>query len=150
MARRRPQTFERWALGLISSIVIALIGYQLSMARLDARLEHRQSAAADFLSKFNLQATTTPVRQLTPEEIRQAREAATASAAKHKADNERRARNAAEEAGKNAAWEKFFVPDRACNYPESPNRVKVCDARETKLREEFDRLWASRNATPSA
>jgi hypothetical protein len=149
MTRRRPQTLERWALGLVGTVIIALVIYELRMARLDARLEHSQSAVADMMSKLSPQTISPPAaRQLTPEEIHRAREAEAARAATRKADDARQAQYAAEQAHKDAAWEKYYSPNQSCIYPESPNRVKVCGAQEAKLRARFEQQWASGNTSP--
>ncbi len=150
MARRRSRTFERWALGLVGTIIVALVICELRMARLDARLEHRQSAVADMMSKLSPQ-TISPqtARQLTPEEIHRAREAEAVRAEARRADEVQRARYAAEQARKDAAWGKYFAPSHSCIYPESPNRVKVCSAQEAKLRARFEQQWASGNTSPN-
>jgi len=144
MSRRRPKSFAQWAIGVVGTVITALIIYQLRIHKAENRLE-RDLSGIERQLHHNLIPQSPVAHQLSPEEV-----AARQEAARRQAEIESRlaaehARAAAEERRKEGAWSEYFTPTQRCLLPESQRMVEVCQANEAKLRARFEANWAAGN-----
>ncbi|TBW02745.1 hypothetical protein E0E52_17170 [Azotobacter chroococcum] len=150
MARRRkPLSPQAWLLGLVGTLALAYISYEVRVAAIQ-NIGKRQIARN--------QEAIQRIQQQQMERQRQAQQQAHAyvhqqqpmSAQEIQLERERVAQQkeamrqrAEQEWKKDEAWERFYTPTHACKYPESQARVDVCTAREARFRKEFEQLWAA-------
>lgn len=141
MSRRRPKSFTHWVIGVVGTLITALVIYQLRIYIAEHRLE-RDLSRIEHQLQHNLTPRIPAPRELSPNEI-----AAQQEAARRQAEIDRRlaadqAKAAAEQQRKEGAWSKYFTPTQRCQIPESQRMVEVCQANETKRRARFEAEWA--------
>lgn len=146
MSRRRPKSFTHWVIGVVGTLITALVIYQLRIHKAEYRLERDLSRIEQQL-QHNLTPRLPATRQLSSEKV-----AAQQKAARHQAEIDRRlkadhAKAAAEQQRKEGAWSKYFNPTQRCQLPESQHMAEVCQANEAKLRARFEVEWASGERT---
>ncbi|WP_221293305.1 hypothetical protein [Stutzerimonas stutzeri] len=142
MSGRRPKSFARWAIGVVGTVIIALIMFQLRIHRAEYRIERDLSGIEQQL-RLNFTQQSPVTHQLSPEEAAAHQELARRQAEinrKIAADFEKAA---AEERRKEDAWSQYFTPTQRCQIPDSQRMVRVCQANEAKLRARFDADWAA-------
>ena len=142
MSRRRSKSFTHWIIGLVGTLITALVIYQLRIHKAEYRLERGLSRIGQQL-QHDLTPRVPRGREPSPEEI-----AAQQEAARHQAEIVRRleadqAKAAAEQQRKEGAWSKYFTPTQRCQIPESQRMAEVCQANEAKLRARFEAEWAA-------
>jgi hypothetical protein len=146
MSRRRSQSFTHWMIGVVGTLITALVIYQLRIHRAEYRLE-RDLSRIEQQFQHNFTPPLPAPRELSPKEI-----AAQQEVARRQAEIDRRlaadrARAAVEQQRKEGAWSKYFTPTQRCQIPESQRMAEVCQANEAKLRTRFEAEWATGKRT---
>ncbi|MBD9428258.1 hypothetical protein IB232_23255 [Pseudomonas sp. PDM15] len=142
MGRRKPKSFTHWAIGVIGTVITALIIYQLRIHKAEYRLEREISRSQQQL-QHNLSTRPPAAHQLTPEEVAANQEASRRQAEINHRLAAEQAKAIAEQQRKEGAWSKYFTPTQRCQIPESQRMADVCKANEAKLRARFEAEWAA-------
>ncbi|MGF6695188.1 hypothetical protein M2318_005289 [Metapseudomonas resinovorans] len=149
MARRRPLTFQAWVLGLIGTILAALVVYygrvaiieqmgQRQIAHTQAALQKLQEQQAQQAATRNQQALQRQQRQTMSEQEAQ-RQAAIQS---QRAVEAQRAR-IDEQRQHDAAWESFYKPMRGCEIWQSDSHMVECQNHKIRAKREFEEKWVA-------
>lgn len=135
MARRRPQSFQAWALGLIGTIITALILYYVRVAAIEHMGQRQIERAQATMQRLQEQQTqrasvqpppTDPMQhQPDPYEV-QVMKAATESQRKH-----------------DEAWEQYYKPARGCDNWQSDSHMVECQNHKLRAKREFEQKWAA-------
>lgn len=154
MARRRPLTFQAWALGLAGTILTALVVYygrvaiieqmgQRQIAHTQAVLQRLQEQQAQQAAARAQQTLQRQHRQTmsTDETQRQAAiDSQRAVAAQRARIDEQRQRD--------TAWESFYKPMRGCDNWQSDAHMVECQNHKLRAKREFEQKWAAGELDP--
>ena len=155
MARRRPLTFQAWALGLIGTIITALVVYyarvaiieqmgQRQIAHTQAALQKLQEQQARQAAARKQQALERQHRQTMSEQEAQRQ----AAADSRRAIEAQRAR-IDERRRHDAAWESFYKPMRGCEIWQSDSHMVECQNHKIRAKREFEQKWAAGEIAPA-
>lgn len=155
MARRRPLTFQAWALGLIGTIITALVVYyarvaiieqmgQRQIAHTQAALQKLQEQQAQQAAARKQQALERQHRQTMSEQEAQRQ----AAADSRRAIEAQRAR-IDERRQHDAAWESFYKPMRGCEIWQSDSHMVECQNHKIRAKREFEQKWAAGEIAPA-
>ncbi|MDH4564098.1 hypothetical protein [Pseudomonas sp. BN411] len=149
MARRRPLTFQTWALGLVGTIITALVVYYARVAIIEQmgqrQIAHTQAA----LQKRQEQQAQQVAARAQPALQRQHRQTMSSEEAKRQAAaDSRRAVEAQraridEQRQHDAAWESFYKPMRGCDNWQSDSHMVECQNHKLRAKREFEQKWAA-------
>lgn len=146
MGRRRPKSFAHWAIGVVCTVITALIIYQLRIHKAEYRLERDLTRIEQHLQR-NLASHLPVAHQPSPGEV-----VARQEATHRQAEIDRRvavelAKTAVQERRKEDAWSEYFTPTQRCQIPESQRMVEICQASEAKFRARFEADWVADKRT---
>ena len=149
MARRRPLTFQTWALGLVGTIITALVVYYARVAIIEQmgqrQIAHTQAA----LQKLQEQQAQQVAARAQPALQRQHRQTMSSEEAKRQAAADSRQAVEAQRARideqrqHDAAWESFYKPMRGCDNWQSDSHMVECQNHKLRAKREFEQKWAA-------
>jgi hypothetical protein len=133
-------------IGVVGTLIIVIVIYQLRIHRAEYRLERALSRSEQQL-QHNFTPQLPASRELSPDEIAAQQEAARRQAEINRRLAADRAKAAAEQQRKEGAWSKYFTPTQRCQIPVSQRMAEVCQANEAKLRARFEAEWTTGKRT---
>lgn len=131
MARRRPLTFKAWALGVLGTIIAALVLYQGRVAIIE-QMGQRQIERAEAMQQRLQQQARQPTPYATPASTEP--DPYAAQAAKAAAESQRR---------HDEAWAGYYQPKKGCDVWQSDAHMVECVNHKMRAKEEFERMWAA-------
>lgn len=134
MARRRPQTFQSWALGLIGVLITCVVMYYARVAAIEYIAERQIERAQAAMAKIQEQAArqqqqlrpTPPPSHQVDQYDAQVMKAAAESQRQH-----------------DAAWEKFYQAPRGCDNWKTDQQMVECQNHKLRAKREFEQKWSS-------
>ncbi|WP_430317845.1 hypothetical protein [Pseudomonas nitroreducens] len=130
MARRRPQSFQSWALGLIGVLITCVVMYYARVAAIEYMAERQIERAQAAMAKLQEQAARQQ-QQLrptppAPRQVDQVMKAAAESQRQH-----------------DAAWDKFYQAPRGCDNWKTDQQMVECQNHKLRAKRDFEQQWAA-------
>lgn len=138
MARRRPRTFQSWALGLVGAAITALVVYKLRVMVVEDFTQHQLA---------QVQKTMAQVQQQSLQQQAQIRAKSQAQAQARREEADRQVmdsiRRAEEWQKKEAAWNAFFHQSPDCDVWRDDRHMVECQNKVIRAKRDFEHLWAA-------
>lgn len=134
MARRRPQTFQSWALGLIGVLITCVVMYYARVAAIEYMAERQIERTQAAMAKIQEQAArqqqqlrpTPPPSRPVDQYVAQVMKAAAESQRQH-----------------DAAWDKFYQAPRGCDNWKTDQQMVECQNHKLRAKREFEQKWGA-------
>lgn len=135
MARRRPQSFQAWALGLIGTIITATVLYYGRVAIIEHMGQRQIERTQAAIQKFQDQQAKRLEPQHRPAQQPQRQpDSYDAQVMKAAAESQRK---------HDAAWDQFYKPLRGCDNWQSNSHMVECQNHRLRAKREFEEKWAA-------
>lgn len=134
MARRRPHTFQSWALGLIGVIITGIVMYFARVAAIEYIAERQMEHAQAALLKIQQQA------------VQQQQQQRRAPLPTHQTDQyDAQVMKAAAKSQRqhDAAWDKFYQVPKGCDNWKTDQQMVECQNHKLRAKREFEQKWAA-------
>jgi IS5 family transposase len=134
MARRRPQTFQSWALGLIGVLITCVVMY------------YARVAAIEYMAERQIERTQAAMAKIQEQAARQQQQLRTAPLPTHQADQyDAQVMRAAAESQRQheEAWERFYQAPRGCDNWKTDQQMVECQNHKLRAKREFEQKWAA-------
>lgn len=136
------RVLKRWLFKAVIGALIGLFAFHQRHAISNHFMEMRLDAVSQFQQRIAQPPAPARAPARTPEQV-EAERAATQRRAEEYAATQAEFRKAQQEADrKDRAWHSFFQETQRCLLPESQGVREVCQAREARLRSEFETRWS--------
>lgn len=133
MARRRPQTFQSWALGLIGVLITCVVMYYARVAAIEYMAERQIERAQAAMAKIQEQAARQQQLRTTPSPTHQV-DQYDAQVMKAAAESQRQ---------HDAAWDKFYQAPRGCDNWKTDQQMVECQNHKLRAKRDFEQQWAA-------
>lgn len=136
------RVLKRWLFKAVIGALIGLFAFHQRHAISNHFMQIRLDAVSQFQQRIAQPPAPTPAPVRTPEQVEAERAAAQNRAEEYAASQAEFRRVQQEAARKDRAWNSFFQETQRCLLPESQGAREVCQAREARLRSEFEARWS--------
>lgn len=136
------RALKRWLFKAVVGALIGLLVFHQRHAISTHFMEMRLDAVSQFQQRIAQPPAPAPAPVRTAEQI-EAERAVAKKRAEEFAASQAEFRRAQQEADrKDRVWKSFFQETQRCLLPESQGAREVCQAREARLRSEFEARWS--------
>lgn len=135
MARRRPQSFKAWALGLVGSLIAVVILYYARVAIIEDYGQRQLAHTQATMQKIQAQHAQRQPQAQAPAPAPQPQMDAYDLQVMEAAAESKRAHD--------AAWARFYKPMPGCDNWQSDTHMVECQNHKLRAKSEFEQKWAA-------